>query len=55
MKCILPNAELVDAPKEMDRDGVNQLPVMVGDQIPGVLVRDDVMGLLRTLGEYGRK
>jgi predicted transcriptional regulator len=40
---------------EMDRDGVNQLPVMVDDQIQGVLARDDVIGLLRTLGELGRK
>ena len=54
MKWIRPEAELVDALGEMDRDGVNQLPVMVGDQIQGVLGRDDVISLFRTLGEFGR-
>jgi len=52
MKRIRPDAELVAALGEMDRDGVNQLPVMVDDQIQGVLGRDDVIGLLRTLGEF---
>ena len=37
MKWIRPDADLVDALGEMDRDGVNQLPVMVGDQIQGML------------------
>lgn len=54
MKWIRPEAELVDALGEMDRDGVNQLPVMVGDQIQGVLGRDDVISLLRTLSEFSR-
>jgi Zn-dependent protease len=35
MKWIRPEAELADAPGKMDRDGVNQLPVMAGDQIQG--------------------
>jgi Zn-dependent protease/CBS domain-containing protein len=52
MKRIQPEAELVTALEEMDRDGVNQLPVMVGDQIQGLLGRDDVISLLRTLGEF---
>jgi hypothetical protein len=30
MKLIGPEADLVDALGEMDRDGVNQLPVLVG-------------------------
>ncbi len=55
MKRVRPEAELVDAIREMDRDGVNQLPVMVADQIQGVLGRDDVITLLRTLGEFNRK
>lgn len=54
MKWIRPEAELVDALGEMDRDGVNQLPVMVGDQILGVLGRDDVISFLRTLSEFSR-
>jgi len=55
MKRIRPDAELVDALGEMDRDGVNQLPVMVGDQIQGVLGRDDVISLLRTLSEFSHQ
>ena len=55
MKWIRPEAELVDALGEMDRDGVNQLPVMAGDQILGVLGRDDVISFLRTLSEFGHR
>jgi CBS domain-containing protein len=55
MKRIRPEAELVDALGEMDRDGVNQLPVMVDDQIQGVLGRDDVISMLRTLTEFSRR
>jgi CBS domain-containing protein len=55
MKRICPDAELTAAVREMDRDGVNQLPVMVGDQIQGVLGRDDAIRLLRTLDEFRRK
>jgi predicted transcriptional regulator len=55
MKRTRADAELGDALKEMDRDGVNQLAVMVGDQIQGVLGRDDVISLLRTMAEFGRQ
>jgi CBS domain-containing protein len=54
MKRINPDAELTDALGEMDRDGVNQLPVMAGDQILGVLGRDDVISFLRTMSEFSR-
>jgi CBS domain-containing protein len=37
MKRIRPEAELVVALGEMDRDGVNQLPVMVDNRIQGIL------------------
>ena len=39
----------------MDRDGVNQLPVMAGDQIQGILGRDDVISFLRTVSEFKRR
>jgi CBS domain-containing protein len=52
MKSIGPEAELVDAFGKMDRDGVNQLPVLVDDQIQGALGRDDVISFLRTLSEF---
>ena len=45
----------MDALGEMDRDGVNQLPVMEGDQILGLLGRDDVISYLYTLGELKRR
>jgi predicted transcriptional regulator len=54
MKRIRPETELVVALEEMDRDGVNQLPVMAGNQIQGMLGRDDVISFLRTLSEFGR-
>jgi len=55
MKRIRPDAELVAVLEEMDCDGVNQLPVMVDDQIQGLLSRDDMIGLLHTLGEFNRQ
>jgi CBS domain-containing protein len=55
MKWIRPDADLVDALGEMDRDGVNQLPVMTAEQIQGVLGRDDVINFLRTISEIRRK
>jgi Zn-dependent protease len=54
MISIRPDADLVDALGEMDRDGVNQLPVMAGDQIQGVLGRDDVIDFLHTMSEFRR-
>lgn len=47
-----PNAVLWTAFQKMGRDGVNELPVMDGNQIVGVLTREDVvhyLSLLKTL------
>jgi Zn-dependent protease len=54
MKWIRPEAELAAALGQMDREGVNQLPVMVDHHIQGVLGRDDVISMFRTLGEINR-
>jgi signal-transduction protein with cAMP-binding, CBS, and nucleotidyltransferase domain len=35
----------------MDRDGVNQLPVMTDGRMVGMLSREDVITFLRTLEE----
>jgi Zn-dependent protease/CBS domain-containing protein len=48
------DTDLWDAIQEMDRDGVNQLPVMAADRIQGVLTREDVIGHLRELMGPGR-
>jgi Zn-dependent protease/CBS domain-containing protein len=52
-KRVQQDAELWTALEEMDRDGVNQLPVMVDGQIQGMLSREDVITFLRTLQELG--
>ena len=50
-KRISPDAELWGALEQMDRDGVNQLPVMTDNQVIGMLSREDVISFLRTLQE----
>jgi Zn-dependent protease/CBS domain-containing protein len=52
-KRVKPDAELWTALEEMDRDGVNQLPVMVDGRIQGMLSREDIISYLRTLREFG--
>jgi len=52
-KRLRPDEELWAALEEMDRDGVNQLPVMVDGKIQGMLSREDVISYLRTLRELG--
>ena len=44
-----PDTGLWEALEEMDRDGVNQLPVMTDGQIQGMLSREDIISYLRTL------
>jgi predicted transcriptional regulator len=53
MKRVRPDGELWAALEEMDRDGVNQLPVMTDGQIQGMISREDVVSYLRTLRELG--
>jgi Zn-dependent protease/CBS domain-containing protein len=53
LKRVKPEDELWSALKEMDRDGVNQLPVMTGADMVGMLSRDDVISYLRTRKELG--
>lgn len=52
-KRIGPTAELWTALQQMDRDGVNQLPVMTDGEVIGMLSRQDVITFLRTLRELG--
>jgi len=53
MKWISPDKELWTALEQMDRDGVNQLPVMTNGRMVGMLSREDVITFLRTLQELG--
>jgi len=53
LKQIGPTTDLSAALLLMDRDGVNQLPVMIGGKVDGMLSRDDVVSYLRTLHEVG--
>jgi Zn-dependent protease len=50
---ISPDKQLWAALQQMDRDGVNQLPVMTDSQVVGMLSREDVITFLRTLQELG--
>jgi len=53
LKRLSPATELMAALQLMDRDGVNQLPVMTGSQVVGMLSREDVITFLRTVEEVG--
>lgn len=53
LKWIRPDEELWRALQEMDRDGVNQLPVMEDGRIVGMFSRQDLIGFLHTLREIG--
>ena len=53
LKRISPDRELWTALQQMDRDGVNQLPVMTDSRVVGMLSREDVITFLRTLQELG--
>ena len=48
-----PDTGLWTALQQMDRDGVNQLPVMTDSQVVGMLSREDVITFLRTVQELG--
>lgn len=51
VKQVQPDTGLWAALQEMDRDGVNQLPVMADGQMLGMLRREDTITFLRTLQE----
>lgn len=49
------NTPLWDALTKMDKDGVNQLPVMENNQVLGVLSRESLITFLKTIGFFGNK
>jgi Zn-dependent protease len=52
-RIVRPSTDLEEAVKEMDSDGVNQLPVMEDGHLVGTLNRESVISFLRTLSELG--
>jgi Zn-dependent protease/predicted transcriptional regulator len=53
-KDLAPDTELWEAMQEMDKDGVNQLPVMTDGHIEGMLTREDIISYLGKLREPGQ-
>jgi CBS domain-containing protein len=53
VKRVSPETELWEAMAQMDRDGVNQLPVMVNGHCQGMLSRGDLVDFMRTRRELG--
>jgi predicted transcriptional regulator len=49
VKWVRPDMDLEAALTEMDRDGVNQLPVMANGRMVGMLTRGDLVSFLRRL------
>ena len=48
-----PNSELWAAMEKMGRDGINQMPVMLGNNLVGMLSRGDIVKYLQTLKQVG--
>jgi Zn-dependent protease/CBS domain-containing protein len=48
-----PNAQLSTALEKMGGDGINQMPVMRGDSLVGMLSRGDIVKYLQTLQQVG--
>jgi Zn-dependent protease/CBS domain-containing protein len=53
VKRVTPDAEVWDALAEMDRDGVNQLPVTTDGHVVGMLSRGDIVSYLHKLRAWG--
>jgi Zn-dependent protease/CBS domain-containing protein len=53
LSSIDPNAELWTAMEKMGRDGINQMPVMLGNKLVGMLSRGDIVKYLQTLQQVG--
>ncbi len=51
---VTPDSDLSDALASMDRDGVNQLPVIEAGHLAGVLSREDLITYLRMLEQLSR-
>jgi CBS domain-containing protein len=53
LKTIEPKAELWTALEKMGRDGINEMPVMQGNEVLGLLSTGDIVKYLHTLQQVG--
>ena len=53
LKCVDRDTELWSALQMMDRNGVNQMPVIWNEHVVGMLSREDAITFLGTLQEFG--
>ena len=53
LKWVDPDTELWSALENMDRNGVNQMPVIRDRRVIGMLSREDAISFLRTLQDFG--
>ena len=53
LRTLSPDASLWHALQHMTSSGVNQLPVVVGDQFQGMLTREDVLTFMRNRSQLG--
>lgn len=53
LECVDADAEMWSALQKMDRDGVNQMPVVRAHRVVGMLSREDLVSFLLTLQELG--
>ncbi|MEZ4616544.1 MAG: site-2 protease family protein [Caldilineaceae bacterium] len=54
VRTVAPNTDLWEALKEMEQDGINQLPVIANGRLVGMLSRDGIISFLRTLRLFHR-
>lgn len=48
-----PNTQLMSALQTMDNAKINQLPVLIGEELVGMLSREQIVHYLRTRTELG--
>jgi CBS domain-containing protein len=49
------NAEVWAAMEKMSRDGINEMPVMLGNELVGMLSTGDIVKYLHTLQQVGTR
>jgi Zn-dependent protease len=55
LRTVTPETPLAEALAQMTSEGVNQLPVLVGSQLVGMITRDGLLTFMRVRSELGSK